>query len=498
MAYDGLEPSDLVGEERELARRIFGDIETIPAAARSVLVAVCGRRGGKTRFLIAVRLVHGMFTRNLKAANIGPGQIPIALVVAPNEELRQESVNYALGALQDSPLASTLVLPKGAKPGDVVSQFNVRRPDGFVVGFRAGVATAGGYGGRGRSLTDFAMDESAFFRSNTFKVNDETIYRAAKPGILEGGQAIVASTPWAKAGLLYDFWARNMGTPKDAMVAHAPTTLLNDAPWLAKVVADEYVRDPDNAARELGAEFLAMGTLLFFEGDLIERARAMPCPIASPADLRPGDVVVAGGDAGFRSDSSAIAIVVRRGDMLHVVDLVELRPDAGMPLEPGYVVERFAETMRRWGARYLMADGHYRESITEHLKRHQLSYVPAPSTPSEPYVRTRVLLRESRLTLPDEPRLVQQMREVQGKPQSGGGLTITHPRWATGGHGDLCAALVLAVDQAGGVTVKKADPPKGTPEFDAREREERRREVREKNSGKPGDRGKSAYWRKTG
>jgi hypothetical protein len=59
----------------------------------------------------------------------------------------------------------------------------------------------------------------------------------------------------------------------------------------------------------------------------------------------------------------------------------------------------------------------------------------------------RQLLREGRVRIPDHPRLVQQIREVQGRPLPGGGVSVTHPRWRTGGHGDLCEAWALAVYQ---------------------------------------------------
>lgn len=282
-------------------------------------------------------------------------------------------------------------------------------------------------------------------------------------------------------------------------MAHAPTTVLNDSEWVAEMVARERLRDPDNARREFDAEFMATGTLLFFEAESLETARVAANPIREPSDLLPGDIVVAGMDAGFRSDSSALVIVVRRGTKLYVVACLEMRPDAGKPLQPRDVVATFAAECQRWGVRYVMADAHYRESITEHLTAFKLVYVPAPHTPSEPYVRTRVLLREDRLTLPDDARLIQQMREVQGRAQSGGGLTIIHPRWATGGHGDLCAALVLAVDQAGGAVVKPPPPVKGTAEWEAVEREARRKQIKEANDrSKPADRGRNAHWRKTG
>ncbi len=271
VAYDGIEPKDLSPDDRELARKIFGDVDVIPRKARETIAAVCGGRGGKSYIIIALRLVFGALTRDLRS--LAPGQKAVALIIAPNPKLRNEVVAYAMGAMRSKPeLNAMLVLPKGKKQDSPADSFGIRRPDGHLVLFEAGVAARGGYGGRGRSLTDFAQDESCFFRDSAFQVNDAEIYKAASPRVLPGGQSILASTPWAEAGLLYDFWVRNWGKPGDALVAHAPTLVLHDTEFTRDIVAREYARDPDNADREFGAKFMTGGTSIFFPPNEIERA----------------------------------------------------------------------------------------------------------------------------------------------------------------------------------------------------------------------------------
>jgi len=476
VAYDGVDPCDLEGEERELARKIFGDVDRFSAEQRATVVAVVGARGGKTSRLIALRLVWGALVRDL--SSLAPGQVALALVVAPNDELRQEFINYALGALLASPWASMVRLPKGAKPGDAVSEFKVVRPDGHVVRFAGGVATRGGYGGRGKSLTDFAMDESAFFRDASFAVNDTEIFRAASARVLPGGQSIVASTPWGRSGLLYEMHDRNWGHPVDAVSAHAPTTVLNPSPWVASIVAREQARDPENAEREFGAGFMTSGTTVFLDPSLIAAAKALPVDI-----VRPGDMVFAGADLGFRSDSASLVIVARRGDAYFVALVLELRPEPGKPLEPGVVCKAFAEEIRAHGGSYCMADGHYAETLREHLTAAGLVYAPAPSDTAEPFVRTRMLLRGGQVAMAPHERLEKQLKEIVARPTSGGGLSITMPRWRTGGHGDIASALVLALYQAQGVAVPAPPPKDGSPEWEAAEREKRRKRIADEQQG---------------
>jgi hypothetical protein len=61
------------------------------------------------------------------------------------------------------------------------------------------------------------------------------------------------------------------------------------------------------------------------------------------------------------------------------------------------------------------------------------------------------------------------MKEVEGRPISGGGMSIHLPRWRTGGHGDLVSAFVLSVYQLGGETMEALRPKPGSPEWIAGE-----------------------------
>lgn len=459
VAFSDGEPGDGVG------RRLFGFEGAVPVRARAVVAAVCGARAGKSYVLVALRLVWGMLVRDL--SSMAPGQRAVALIIAPNAKLRNEVLAYALGAIQSKPELRAMLVSEGA------DGFTIRRHDGHEVSFETGVATQGGYGARGRALTDFALDECAFFRDQSFKVNDQEIFRAGSARVLPGGQTIVASTPWAEAGLLYELHKRNFGKPDDALVAHAPTLVLHDSPMTRAIVERETARDPDNAAREFEARFMTSGTTVFFESSTIDAA------LSSDAfELQAGDVIAAGADLGFRSDSSALILVALRGETIHVFDGREERPTPEAPLKPSTTIEAFAKCIAG-RCSYVLADSHYREAVSELLEKHGLIYAPAPTVPADTYVRARMLLREGRVKihgLEFQERLIQQMREVHGKPTSGGGMSIVHPRWSTGGHGDLVAALVLALWQVSGDTVAAVKPEMGTREWEAAERARRRRE----------------------
>ena len=484
VAYDGTLPVDA-----GLAQRLFGEV---PVGRRDVVAAVCGGRAGKSYVFVALRLVHGMLVRDVSA--VPRGIRAAALIIAPRDDLRMEVFRYALGIVRGKPELAAMLVHVTA------DTFRLRRPDGKEVEFKTGVATSGGTAARGQWWTDFALDECAFFRDNSFKVNDEELFRAGSARVLPGGQTIIVSTPWAEAGLLHRMWKTR---PADTCVIHAPTLLLNDSPTTRTIIERARQSDPDNARREFDAEFMTSGTTVFFDGGTIDTAF-----VDDSFEPEPGDSIAAGADFGFRSDSSALLMVAKRGDVLHIFAGTEERPGAE-PLKPSVTCKRFTQVI---GGRcaYVMADAHYREAIAEHLESSGLIYAPAPMTPADTYVRARMVLRERKVQIHrpnfDEAllqRLEQQMREVQGKPTAGGGMSIVHPRWAKGGHGDLCAALVLAVWQVTGDVMPEPLAEQGSAAWQAKAKERRRQRLVAQQErpawmakGMGADRGANAHWRK--
>jgi hypothetical protein len=164
-------------------------------------------------------------------------------------------------------------------------------------------------------------------------------------------------------------------------------------------------------------------------------------------------VVGVGADFGFSSDSSAAAAVCRDDDLYFATDLVELVPGK-RALVPSETVRRIATMAVHWGAREVMADRHYQESIREHLQRERLDLSNAPdgaSGKAETYQFARTVIHSGKLKVGAGPladRLVQQLIEVRSRRTAGGAISLSSPRWRSGGHGDLVSALVLAIWQA--------------------------------------------------
>jgi hypothetical protein len=447
----GIAPSTLTDEQ---ASEFFGcPLSGLPSEPRRTVAIRTGGRGGKTSRLVATKALHAAWTVPLP--DLRRGEVASSLLVAPDLKLARQALSFVVGYVEGSS-----VLRKALVEAPTKDSLELRRADGKRVRVEVLAASRGGRGVRGRTLVFAGLDEACFFLDETTGVvNDADLYRAVLQRVAPGGQVWIVSTPWlADTGLLETTIAKNWGRHEHALVCTASTRAMNPS-WdpTGEVERDMRAQDPDAAVREIDGLPMAGGASTFFDHTAIKRA--VDESIELPVAPSPGTVVSCGADFGFKSDSSACVVVHKVAGRHVVADVVERRPERGAPLKPSEVVKEFASVLQRHRASYLRADGHYREAVREHLYAFDLGFVNGPEGATgklETYTKARALLHEGKVTLPNHPRLLKQLREVVSRPTPGGGLTITSPRWrGSGGHGDLVSALVLALHERHGSEVER-------------------------------------------
>lgn len=443
VAFDGLEPSQLDDSDREIARRLFGDVDTIPPIARRVLCLLLGRISGKT-LLSAAFAIYVMCTDDVAAC--GPGDVPTALTIAPTKKLAGLAVRAGLELARRSPRLRKRIV-KETSDG-----FQIRRPgDNRVVAFEAAAASRGGAAGRGVTILVAILDEAQFFLSDDggkYAINDRDVYGGVAP---RARRTIFISTPWPVPTLMGELLAANWQDPRTALAAKAPTLLMrDDDEEIALRVEAERQRDAVEAAREFDVDDQAMsGAGLFFDPHAITEAIVEGRPVTIPAPR--GARVRAGVDLSAVRDPSALAVageVDRRGStsLVHVLELLELHPRPGEPLRMSETIATFSTVLARYGVREFMADGWGREAAKEFASVHGVRIRSAPEGRDgkvQTYSALQTLFAEGRIAIPPHARLVSQLRSVTSRPAPGGSLIITSPR-RSGSHGDLVSALVLA------------------------------------------------------
>lgn len=452
VAFDGVQVADLEGEDREWAVKIFGDLPRMDPEQwvflLTVIGIVAGGRSGKTYFL-SLRLLHLALIIDLSV--LAPGEQAFAAIIAPRLEEARQGLRYAAGAARKHPEIRRLII------SDTADQLVLERDDGEVVAIMAIAAGAGGIGGRGKTLIGLLMDETCFFRDATSGVvNDQVIFDAAEPRVMEGGQVMVASTPWVARGLLHTMWKKNHKKPEDALIAHASTVNMRTNELQLKKVARAYKRDPNNAAIEFGAEWGSTTVDLFFTEAELDALFADDAPALGRLP-QPGDTASAGGDLGFIRNSSTLAIVHdlppdRRppeerdplAGKVVLAHLEEQKPPEGQMLKPSVVCKSFADTIKKHQALGIVADQHEKASLTEHMTDANLLVFKAPAA-ADALIALRAAVRNDDVRAPKHPRLREQLASIKQQRTRGNQIQVIIPEALDGSHCDVAIAFAQAV-----------------------------------------------------
>lgn len=150
--------------DRSLAVEMFGDVDAFPSEARDVVLIKKGARVGGS-YLSALYALWRMLTAPLE--RLAPGEIAVALIVAPDLRLARQTMRFALGAARKLGVAIE---------SETADAFTVVRDNGQRVGCECLPATRGGSAVRGRTLLCAILSEAALFRDDSFIVNDTAIY----------------------------------------------------------------------------------------------------------------------------------------------------------------------------------------------------------------------------------------------------------------------------------------------------------------------------------
>lgn len=405
------------------------------------LVIRVGRRGGKSTMacrLAVNELLNGRYS-------IPPGDLGVYAIVSTKKGDARERLNTIEDILKALGVSY-------ARQGDSI--FVEGRPLAFRV-YAANYRTAVGF-----TCIGLLCDEVARWLDDDTGANPATeVLRSMRPAMATQPNAreYLISSPWSSLDAHYE--AFELGQTLEQNTAAATSWEAN--PTLTEARCRELEPDDATFRREYGAEPMSALASSIFDFHAIDEAVAR-CGYVLPRRPAPGDTITAGADFGFRRDSSACVVCHRNADLVQVADLLELSPGAAGPLRPSETVAAFAAQLKPHGAVAVMADAHYRESITEHLVSHGLSYTSAPTDVPKTYVKLRTLLHQGRLVLPDHPKLIRDMKEIQSAPTPSGRLRIILPKRTGGGHADLVSALVLAAWQKGGHVVQEPTTlPKG-------------------------------------
>ena len=387
-----------------------------------------------------------------------PGEAIRVVFVTPDLKMGRTAYNYVAQAFEKSPRLRKFIVMRRAY------QMLVRRPcDGIHVLFETVAASPMGNNVRSGWLAGALFDEAAFFDDGDESVvNLRDNVTAATTRLLPGAQVWLPSSPWADAGYFHEQHTKAFGNPGKAIAFHSSSIAMNPALDVADI---ETKRTEDEllAAREYDAIPLSALSNLFFT------PAVLACCVAAERTEENGNLTLppmpghshyAGTDLGFRKNSSTLAIArnVQRETDGVPVDVAQLAyheeriPPQGTPLVPGDVLKGFGAVCQEYRCLAMRGDNSDTPTADEHLTSLPGSpvaydeYIPTQERNAALFDRVRQHMSSGRVELPNDPRLLGQLKRVTARPIPGGKTQIVLPKQGRA-HGDLVVALAHAIDQ---------------------------------------------------
>jgi hypothetical protein len=295
---------------------------------------------------------------------------------------------------------------------------------------------------RGRAVLLALLDECAFYRDETSASPDIEVYRAILPGLatIPESMLVAFSSPYRKAGLLYEKWKTHFGQSDDSvLVIQAESRQLN--PTLdPQIVANAMKADPAAAMAEWLGQFRDdIGGYVSIE--LIESAVDLGVLVRPPREgiLYSGFIDAASGTG---KDSFAVGIAHRENDAV-VLDVAhEIAP----PFNPQNAMKEVAKLLKSYGIHRVRGDKYAAGFVIEAAARCGLRYEYSENDRSAIYIEALPLFTSGRARLIDSEKLVRQFATLERRTSVTGRDRVDHGR---DGHDDLCNAAAGAMVAVG-------------------------------------------------
>jgi hypothetical protein len=384
-------------------------------------VLVVGRRGGKSRVLALVAVYLATFRDY--TPYLAPGEVATVAVIAANRSQARSIFRYVSGLLK----AVDLMAPMVVRETDETIELNNR----VVIE----IQTASFRVTRGYSLIACLADEVAFWFSDETSANpDVEILRALRPGLasIPGSILLLASSPYAKRGELYNAWRRHYGKEGARVLVWQASTEAMNPRIPAEIIAEAYEADPESAKAEYGAQFRD-DLADFVSREVVE---SITCWGRRELPPLPGvDYSAFCDPSGGISDAMTCALGHLQSDAMCVLDAVlEIRS----PFDPEQAIKDCAALLRRFGISKVTGDKYAGEWPVARFREHGISFEQSARPKSDIYHDLLPLLNAGRIELLDNSRLLTQLVGLERRTSRAGKDSIDH---TPGGHDDLANAV---------------------------------------------------------
>lgn len=419
----------LTSGELALYRRCTGR-KRVPRDPVRRLYLLCGRRGGKSRFLSALACWIAALAASWRSL-LSAGERGVVLLLAVDKRQATVLRRYCSGLLEAPLLA-----------GEVVRETETE------IEFRSGAVIEVGTNDarlvRSRTCLGVVGDEACYWRADGEGASsDEEVISAAEPCMATvpgGGFLILSSSPYRPRGLMHRRWRELHGKDREADLCWvAPSKTMNPGlpdGLIRRALAD----DPVRARSEYLAEWRSTDAD-FVPDDAIQAATDWRVRERPP---EPGVTYFAFTDpaGGSGQDAWSLAVAHTEPSGEAVLDLIRERKPRFVP---AVIAREYCETLKAYGCFECTGDSWAKGWVADEFSRNGVTYRASRRNRSEIYLAALPLLLSGRARLLDNQTLRQQLAGLERRAHPGGRETVDH---GAGGHDDVsnaaCGALALA------------------------------------------------------
>ena len=379
---------------------------TEPGQRVEEFCAVVGRRGGKSRAMA----ILAAYVAALCKHQLVRGETGIVLLIAPDQRQAKIALDYCAASLEQSPILKQLIESRNAD--------TLQLSNGISIEVRA----ASFRRLRGPTYVAVIADEAAFWYSDEFSSNaDVEILNAVRPGLATSqGPLIIASSPYAKRGVLFETHRKHFGPEGDPLILVAQGTSRDFNSTLPQSVVDRALeRDQAAASAEYLAQFRS-DIDTFVNPEVVRACVGGHFEMAPMAQHRYFAFTDPSGGSG--TDSFTLAIAHKEGDKA-VIDAVHERKP---PFSPETVVDDFCIVLKPYRISRVTGDRYAGEWPREQFRKRNINYVCSEKVRSDLYRDLLPKLNSGQVVLPKSEKLVSQLCGLERRTARSGKDSIDH------------------------------------------------------------------------
>lgn len=425
-----------LNEEEAQAFAAVAGSRSPPTKRVRELWANIGRRGGKSRVAAALAVYLAAFTKH----KLAYGEIGMVLVLAASRDQARTAFAYIKGFIEASPILRREIAN--------ITQSEITLRNGIVIGSHTNSFRTV----RGRTLIACIFDEVAFWRDEGSAIPDIETYRAVLPSLATtNGMLIAISSPYRKLGLLYQKYRDYFGVTSDEILVVQGGTSVFNPTLSAETIETQRQADPTGAAAEWDAIFRT-DISSFLDDELIDAA----IEYGRPLELAPRPYpafyrAFTDASGGVGKDSYTLAIAHKEGEH-YAIDLV--RGTSGK-FDPQQVTADYAALLREYRIGSVTGDNYASQWVQGAWRDTGISYVQSDIPKSQIYLESLPLFTRGLVRLPDQPKLLRELRLLERTAHRGGRESVDHPRGAHDDYANACCGVLRTLSNYLGFSIER-------------------------------------------